>query len=267
MRKGNAKYFYHYNAHGDVIALTNQQGEVVASYQYDAWGNPLSVEEDNSVADNPYRYAGYQFDRETGMYYLMARYYHPTHGVFLSLDPDPGDDDDILTQNGYTYANNNPVNMIDPDGKWAWAVGFAAYDGYKAYKAGKSKKQIAWAVASGFGPGKYIKGAKRAVGLAKSVKQYSNLKEHYRQAQKYGKAGHKHLQNGRIRYYGKISPASSPRPTKGRRLVREWNPKTNNKRTWHESVIHNNKVNQVRILKNGKKVHYRFNNGKLTQKW
>nr|WP_232515583.1 RHS repeat-associated core domain-containing protein [Aeribacillus pallidus] len=47
----------------------------------------------------PYRYAGYQYDNETGLYYLIARYYHPTHGVFLSLDPDPGDEDDILTQN------------------------------------------------------------------------------------------------------------------------------------------------------------------------
>ncbi|GAJ40685.1 hypothetical protein B4119_3562 [Parageobacillus caldoxylosilyticus] len=31
-------YFYHYNAHGDVIALTDEQGNIVARYQYDAWG-------------------------------------------------------------------------------------------------------------------------------------------------------------------------------------------------------------------------------------
>ncbi|MCG6796213.1 RHS repeat-associated core domain-containing protein [Geobacillus sp. YHL] len=119
MKKGNATYFYHYNAHGDVIALTDAQGNIVARYQYDAWGNLLS--KSGAVADeNPYRYAGYQYDNETGLYYLIARYYHPEHGVFLSLDPDPGDADDILTQNGYAYANNNPVKMVDPDGKFAW---------------------------------------------------------------------------------------------------------------------------------------------------
>jgi len=49
------------------------------------------------------------------------------------MDPDPGDDDDILTQNGYTYVNNNPVMLVDPDEHFVWMAinaGFAAYDGY-----------------------------------------------------------------------------------------------------------------------------------------
>ena len=164
MRKGNDTFFYHYNAHGDVIALTDQQGKVVARYEYDAWGNPIKTEEDSVVADNPFRYAGYQYDKETGMYYLIARYYHPEQGVFLSLDPDPGDDDDILTQNGYTYANNNPVMLVDPDGHWVWAVvnaGFAIYDGYKAYKSDKGWKGALLAAGSSFlGLGKIKKASK-----------------------------------------------------------------------------------------------------------
>jgi len=172
MRKGNDTLFYHYNAHGDVIALTNQQGEVVARYEYDAWGNSITVEEDSSVANNPFRYAGYQYDHETGMYYLIARYYHPEQGVFLSLDPDPGDDDDILTQNGYTYANNNPVMLVDPDGHWVWFAvnaGFAAYEGYKAYKSGKGWKGVAWAVGSNFLKVGYIKKASK---VANAVNKY-----------------------------------------------------------------------------------------------
>ncbi|WP_338036493.1 RHS repeat-associated core domain-containing protein [Neobacillus notoginsengisoli] len=52
------------------------------------------------MRDNHYRYAGYQYDHETGLYYLIARYYQPKHGVFLTLDPNPWDSDDIQIQNG-----------------------------------------------------------------------------------------------------------------------------------------------------------------------
>ncbi len=58
------------------------------NYSYDSLGNP-------------FRYAGYYY-KWTGLYYLMDRCYHPIHDVFLSLYPEPGDDD-FLTQNGYAY--------------------------------------------------------------------------------------------------------------------------------------------------------------------
>ncbi|WP_305792550.1 RHS repeat domain-containing protein [Anoxybacillus sp. CHMUD] len=188
MKQGGVTYFYHYNAHGDVIALTDAQGNIVARYQYDAWGNILS--QSGALADeNPYRYAGYQYDQETGLYYLIARYYRPEQGVFLSLDPDPGDADDILTQNGYTYANNNPVMLVDPDGHWVWLAinaGFAVYDGYKAYKSGKGWKGVAAAAAIGFvGGGKFKlvkntgKFSKYGVGLYKEIKGVPGLDAHH----------------------------------------------------------------------------------------
>ncbi|WP_378211765.1 RHS repeat-associated core domain-containing protein, partial [Anoxybacteroides rupiense] len=184
MKKGNVTYFYHYNAHGDVIALTDAQGNVVARYEYDTWGQ-IRSQTGALATENPYRYAGYQYDEETGLYYLIARYYYPTHGVFLSMDPDPGDSDDILTQNGYTYANNNPVMLVDPDGHFVWMAinaGFAAYDGYKAYKSGKGWKGVAVAAAFGFvGGGKfklvrstarYIIKGKRAIERYNRIKHY-----------------------------------------------------------------------------------------------
>ncbi|MFT8318072.1 MAG: RHS repeat-associated core domain-containing protein, partial [Sporolactobacillus sp.] len=46
------------------------------------------------------------------------RYYDPQNGNFLAMDPDSGDDDDTLSQNGYTYAENNPEKFTDPNGNF-----------------------------------------------------------------------------------------------------------------------------------------------------
>ena len=50
------------------------------------------------------------------------RYYDPQTARFISRDPDPGDEDEPITMNGYTYTDDNPVMNRDPDGHWAWAV-------------------------------------------------------------------------------------------------------------------------------------------------
>ncbi len=123
MKSQGQTLYYHYNPRGDVVAMTNQNKEVVATYEYDSWGNVLKSDAKGIAADNPFGYAGYMYDKEISMYYLIARYYNPEHGVFLSVDPDPGDEDDPVTMNGYTYGDNNPVMNIDPDGHWAMAAG------------------------------------------------------------------------------------------------------------------------------------------------
>ena len=61
---------------------------------------------------NPFRYCGYQYDPEMGLYYLKARYYTPGLGRFLTNDP-------IISTNRYIYAANNPTNYIDINGAWA----------------------------------------------------------------------------------------------------------------------------------------------------
>ncbi|MBS3897739.1 MAG: hypothetical protein KGZ54_11605 [Dethiobacter sp.] len=113
MVRGGVTYYYHYNGHGDVVALTDAAGTVVATYDYDAFGNHISST--GSVV-NPYRYAGYRWDAETGLYYLNARYYAPQVGRFITRDAFHGFEDDPASLNQYNYARSNPVMFVDPTG-------------------------------------------------------------------------------------------------------------------------------------------------------
>ena len=126
---GGAEYYYVYNTQGDVIALTDTSGAVVAEYAYDAWGNPTGIKDgagndvSNNVAHianvNPYRYRGYRWDSEIQMYYLMSRYYSPEWGRFVNFDDVTiiqENSSKLLSGNGFAYGNNHPVMMIDPTG-------------------------------------------------------------------------------------------------------------------------------------------------------
>lgn len=115
VRKGGQNYYYHFNGHGDVTKITNQSGSVVASYEYDAWGNITSLS-GSFAGSQPFRYAGYLYDPETGLYYLINRYYDPSIGRFISKDPLFSSPPDSLGGNPYLYVRNNPVNRTDPDG-------------------------------------------------------------------------------------------------------------------------------------------------------
>ncbi|WP_257150968.1 RHS repeat domain-containing protein [Bacillus wiedmannii] len=158
--------------------MTDKDGQIVASYEYDAWGNVLKSEAKGIAADNPFGYAGYMYDKEIGMYYLIARYYNPEHGVFLSVDPDPGDEDDPVTMNGYTYADNNLVMMVDPDGHAPWWVASAAMGAgfglasylYKNRKSGYSWKGALKATGTGALRGLAFGGAGRVLGFITPLK-------------------------------------------------------------------------------------------------
>ncbi|MCZ0756688.1 RHS repeat-associated core domain-containing protein [Anoxybacillus sp. J5B_2022] len=109
-------FYYVTNYRGDVMRIVDENGATVASYSYDPWGKVLSVSEDTGVAGQPLGYAGYYYDKETKLYYLQARYYDPETARFISRDPNPGDLDNPISQNGYVYVDNNPITYVDPDG-------------------------------------------------------------------------------------------------------------------------------------------------------
>jgi hypothetical protein len=113
--------------------------------------------------------------------------------VFLSLDRDSGDAGDIPTQNGYAYANNNLVMLVDPDGHWVWLAinaGFAVYDGYKAFKkAGWKAAAIAVGVGLiggvGFKAGKALYRAYKVKPIAKKMIFDSTAFKHMQNSDRY----------------------------------------------------------------------------------
>lgn len=102
----------------------NSSFDRVARYNYDSWGNVLSIvnnqgEEINNKNDvayiNHYRYRSYYYE-ETQLYYLNNRHYNPKWGRFLSPDAMIGSNNSIIGNNLYAYAGNDPVNNIDDTG-------------------------------------------------------------------------------------------------------------------------------------------------------
>jgi len=94
---------------GSVTELTDSSQTVVESYKYDAFGKL----ETPPATGNPYTYTSREYDPETGLYFYRARYYDPTIGRFITADP-IGFGGGV---NFYAYGQNNPVNLVDPNGK------------------------------------------------------------------------------------------------------------------------------------------------------
>ena len=117
---GAESYYYLYNGHADVTALIDvETGSIAGTYYYDAFGNIL---EQTGDVDNSITYAGYQYDEETGLYYLNARMYDPKIARFLQEDTYTGDINDPLSLNLYTYCANNPLVYYDPSGHFGEGI-------------------------------------------------------------------------------------------------------------------------------------------------
>lgn len=111
-------YYYRKNLQGDIIAILNSSGTEVVNYSYNAWGRLVSMTGNMELGvNNPFRYRGYYYDTESGLYYLNSRYYDPVTGRFINAD-----DTDILSveqenlnqNNLFAYCFNNltVINVI-----------------------------------------------------------------------------------------------------------------------------------------------------------
>jgi RHS repeat-associated protein len=102
-------YYYHFDALGSVVALTDSDANTVEVYEYDVYGRVGALDPSHP---NRFMFTGREYDKETGLYYYRARYYNPQIGRFLQTDPIGYGDG----MNWHAYCGNNPANRVDPSG-------------------------------------------------------------------------------------------------------------------------------------------------------
>ncbi|HEV8242914.1 MAG TPA: RHS repeat-associated core domain-containing protein [Candidatus Polarisedimenticolia bacterium] len=98
--------FLHSDHLGSLRLVTNALGVVVTEHKYLPYGEEIQP----MKTLDPYRFAGYERDSETGNDYSRARYHSASKGRWLGPDSLGG---------GYLYALNNPVNFYDPTGMYS----------------------------------------------------------------------------------------------------------------------------------------------------
>jgi len=134
--------WYLFNGRGDVVQRTNNLGQVIQTYRYDAFGNLVVPDDINDgptfpgANNNPFRFTGQYYDWERGEYHLRARSYNPRLGRFTSQDPHWGIHNMIFgdsptlwndryvpsihaimqASNLFVYVMNNPLVWVDPSG-------------------------------------------------------------------------------------------------------------------------------------------------------
>jgi RHS repeat-associated protein len=113
-RINGTDYFYHADALGSVIALTDTNGNTVETTEYTAFGQPIikdaqGITHGQSTVGNTMLYTGTDFDPETGLNHMGYRYQDSTSGRFNQEDP-------VAHINEFVYAGASPLSRKDPLG-------------------------------------------------------------------------------------------------------------------------------------------------------
>jgi len=122
VQRGMKKYFYHTNHLGSVVAITDEDGDVVNRYLYtDSWGNFKlscpSVNKGKPCIPNRYAYTGREWDADLDLYYYRARWYDPDTKRFTQ------EDEVFSSHSQYMYVSNNTMIYIDPFGRFKFQGG------------------------------------------------------------------------------------------------------------------------------------------------
>jgi len=104
--------YIHTDALGTPVVVTDAARNIVELTEYEPFGAVLN----RPIKDRP-GYTGHVEDAATGLTYMQQRYYDPSVGRFLSVDPVAPDTTNGALFNRYMYAANNPHRFTDPDGR------------------------------------------------------------------------------------------------------------------------------------------------------
>ncbi len=110
------KYYYLFDGLGTIVGMTDSSGNEVNGYVYDPFGQIVSQKEQSGL-NTPWKFAGGYLDSSTNLYKFGTRYYDPSLGRWTQQDPVGGSLGDLNSANRYTYANDDPVNVVDPSGR------------------------------------------------------------------------------------------------------------------------------------------------------
>ena len=123
VKDGSAKYFYARDMLQNILGIIDTNGSPVVIYQYTAYGTSTVLQDTAGLANiNPFRYKGYYFDSESGMYYCHTRYYVPEWCRWLNADhPSFLQPDSLQGMNLFVYCGNDPVMYTDTQGTNEWS--------------------------------------------------------------------------------------------------------------------------------------------------
>jgi RHS repeat-associated protein len=112
--RAGSYYTYQRDGLGSTSKITGASHATINAYTYGPWGDTSS----SGSLSNPFRYTGREADSGSSLYHYRARVYDPESRRFAQKDPAGM----CGGTNQYAYAADEPVNKVDPSGRWSWCI-------------------------------------------------------------------------------------------------------------------------------------------------